>query len=136
MKMKLILSAIVCFCLAFTAQAQEENVKYQEIDGNHYKFTYYENEVVKSKETVRKEVDNTYTSLDFYELYNIDGDLVFKGNKVKGRHVEYYPSGEKKVHGAIALGKKHGRWSYYTKNNDIIKVEVYNLGELENTVDY
>ena len=134
MKIKLILSTIICFFITFSAQAQDENVKYQEINGKHYKFYYYENDVIKAKESVLKVEDGTYSSLDFYEFYNKDGNLVFKGNKIRGRHIEYYPSGEKKIHGSVMNGEKQGRWSYYLKNKTIIKVEVYQAGELVETI--
>lgn len=134
MKIKLILSAMVCFCLAFSAQAQDATVKYQNIDGREYKFSYYENEVVKAKESVLKQEDGTYKSLDFYEFYNKNGDLVFKGNKINGRHVEYYPSGEKKLHGGIVNSQKQGRWTYYLKNKTVAKTEVYQAGKLIETI--
>ena len=129
---------LICVLFAGLTQisAQESNVKYQEIQGRDYKFTYHENEVVKAKEHVLSQADGSYTSLDFYEFYDQNGNIIFKGNKVNGRHIEYYADGTKKVHGAVMNSNREGEWWFYSTDGTKIRTEIYKAGELIETINY
>jgi len=126
--------------LIITNSFSQETVKYEQINSNTYKLTYYTNGDVKTKEQVypleKEENGSNYRSLDYYEEYNTEGVLIFKGNKISGRHLEFYTNGAKKVQGAVMNAKKEGRWAYTSEDGKMTKVEIYKAGELVNTIEY
>lgn len=129
MKNILLLFALI---IGISSAFSQANIKYQEIEGHTYKFTYHNNNKLEVKEQVLKLEDGTYKSLDFYEIYDTDGNLIFKGNKINGRQITYYQNGSKKTQSMISNSKTEGRKVFFNKDGSILRVEIYTSGILMN----
>lgn len=133
---KLLFTLCILFISLVHLSAQENKDEYKEIEKRHFKFSYHENNEIKVKENVVLNEDGSYSSLDFYEEYDQNAQLVFKGNKINGRHLEFYPNGTKKVHGAVMNSKREGEWWFFSADGTKIRTEVYRAGELIDTITY
>jgi len=133
---KIILLVFVVLISISSSFSQDSKVKYQEINGHTYKFTYYENQKLQTKEEVHPiENSDKYRSLDYYEMYDEKGNMVFKGNKISGRQLTYYTNGKKKTQGMVMNSKTEGRKVYFDKEGNTVKVEIYRAGELIDTFE-
>jgi len=132
MKKLLIIACIFLFYIS-NIFAQENLSEILLLDGKTFKVTYYPNRIIKEKEEIstNKEADNSQTTtIDYFESFNEDGIMVFKGRKTTGMQYYFYENGTKKIVGSVLNTVKNGRWTYYDEEGNFIKTDSYKDGVL------
>ena len=138
MKKLLLVPVLIITTIQFSLA--QETPEFIVDNGQNFKVSYYENNTIKAKEQVyildNPENGSLYRSLDYFEEFNAEGNISFKGNKITGKHIEFYNNGSKKVHGQLMGSQKEGRWIYLNENAKIIKAEIYRNGKIIDTINY
>ena len=113
--------AIVFLCMAITLPVAAQSIK---------KNTYYEKDIVKESFTVLD--SDTNLKHGDYKMYFPSGKLAtectYENGQKNGAFKVYYESETPRLSGAYSKGFKIGEMIYYTPENSIEKIEVYEYG--------
>ena len=70
----------------------------------------------------------------YFPSGNTKHDGYFMNDSLNGRYYQYFLNGEIRLKGKFNMGFPDGRWKTYDSSGELLSIQIFNKGELINTI--